>query len=33
MGLEVKVKDIDRSEEVARAIERALGGPPYVVMD
>jgi lipoprotein-releasing system permease protein len=33
MGVEVKVKDIDRSDEVARAIERALGGRPYVVMD
>jgi len=33
MGVEVKVKDIDSSDEVARAIERALGGPPYVVED
>ena len=33
MGVEVKVKDIDHSDEVARAIERALGGPPYQVMD
>jgi lipoprotein-releasing system permease protein len=33
MGVEVKVQDIDRSDEVARAIERALGGPPYQVMD
>lgn len=24
MGVEVKVKDIDRSDEVARAIEQAL---------
>lgn len=33
MGVEVKVKDIDRSDEVARAIERALGGSPYQVQD
>jgi len=32
MGIEVKVKDIDRSDEVAREIERALG-PPYDVKD
>lgn len=33
MGVEVKVKDIDRSDEVARAIERALGGPPFEAKD
>jgi ABC-type lipoprotein release transport system permease subunit len=33
MGVEVNVKDIDRSDEVARAIEGALGGAPYQVMD
>jgi len=32
MGIEVKVKDIDRSDKVAREIERALG-PPYDVKD
>ena len=33
MGVEVKVKDIDRSDEVARAIEQALHGPPFEVKD
>jgi hypothetical protein len=33
MGVELKVKDVDRSDKIARAIERALGGPPYEVMD
>jgi lipoprotein-releasing system permease protein len=32
-GIAVKVKDIDRSDQIAKAIERALGGPPYVAMD
>jgi lipoprotein-releasing system permease protein len=32
-GIEIKLKDIDRSDKVAREIERALGGPPYQVMD
>jgi lipoprotein-releasing system permease protein len=33
MGVEAKVKDVDRSDKVAREIERALGGPPYDVKD
>jgi lipoprotein-releasing system permease protein len=33
MGIELKLKDIDRSAEVAQAIEHALGGKPYHVMD
>ena len=33
MGVEFQVKDIDRSDEVARAIERALGGLPYTAQD
>lgn len=33
MGIELTVEDLDRSGEVAKAIERALGGPPYKVMD
>jgi lipoprotein-releasing system permease protein len=33
MGVEVRVKDIDRSDEVARAIERALGGLPFEAKD
>jgi lipoprotein-releasing system permease protein len=32
-GVEVKVKDIDRSDEVARAIDRAIGGPPFEARD
>lgn len=33
MGIEVRVKDVDRSDQVAREIERALGGLPYDVKD
>lgn len=33
MGVELKVKDVDRAEEIARKLERALGGPPYQVQD
>ena len=33
MGIELKVKDIEQSDKVARSIEHALGGSPYRVMD
>ena len=33
LGIELKVKDIEQSDKVARAVERALGGLPYEVMD
>jgi lipoprotein-releasing system permease protein len=33
MGVELKVKDVDRAEEIARKLETALGGPPYQVQD
>ncbi len=33
MGVELKVKDVDRAAEIARALEHALGGPPYQVQD
>ena len=33
MGVELKVKDVDRAEEIAGKLERALGGPPYQVQD
>jgi lipoprotein-releasing system permease protein len=33
MGVEMKVKDVDRAEEIARELEKALGGPPYQVQD
>ena len=33
MGVELKVKDVDRAKEVAEKLERALGGPPYQVQD
>ncbi len=33
MGIELKLKDIDQSAQVARALEQALGGSPYQVMD
>lgn len=33
MGVELKVKDVDRAKEIARKLERALGGPPYQVQD
>jgi len=32
-GVELKVKDVERAEEIARKLERALGGPPYQVQD
>lgn len=33
MGVELKVKDVDRAAEIARNLEKALGGPPYQVQD
>jgi lipoprotein-releasing system permease protein len=33
MGVEMKVKDVDRAEEIAAKLEKALGGPPYQVQD
>jgi lipoprotein-releasing system permease protein len=33
MGVEMKVKDVDRAEEIADKLEEALGGPPYQVQD
>ena len=33
MGVELKVADVDRAEDIARRLERALGGPPYQVQD
>jgi lipoprotein-releasing system permease protein len=33
MGVEMKVRDVDRAETIARKLEKALGGPPYQVQD
>lgn len=33
MGVELKVKDVDRAEQIAEKLEVALGGPPYQVQD
>jgi lipoprotein-releasing system permease protein len=33
MGVELKVKDVDRAEEISERLEKALGGPPYQVQD
>ena len=33
MGVELKVKDVDRAEKIAVKLEKALGGPPYQVQD
>lgn len=33
MGVEMKVKDVDRASEIAANLEKALGGPPYQVQD
>jgi lipoprotein-releasing system permease protein len=33
MGVEMKVRDVDRAEEIAENLEKALGGPPYQVQD
>jgi lipoprotein-releasing system permease protein len=33
MGVELKVRDVERAGEIARNLEAALGGPPYQVQD
>lgn len=33
MGVELKVKDVDRASQIAEKLEKALGGPPYQVQD
>jgi lipoprotein-releasing system permease protein len=33
MGVEMKVKDVDRASSIAARLEKALGGPPYQVQD
>ena len=33
MGVEMKVKDVDRAKAIADKLEKALGGPPYQVQD
>ncbi len=33
MGVEMKVKNIDRAKEIADKLEKALGGPPYQAED
>lgn len=33
MGVELKVQDVDRADQIARRLEKALGGPPYQVQD
>jgi lipoprotein-releasing system permease protein len=33
MGVEMKVKDVDRAEEIAKKLEDALGGLPFQVQD
>jgi lipoprotein-releasing system permease protein len=33
MGVELKVKDVDRAKKIAEKLEAALGGPPYQVQD
>ena len=33
MGVELKVKDVEHAEDIARRLEKALGGPPYQVQD
>jgi lipoprotein-releasing system permease protein len=33
MGVELKVKDVDRAAAIARKLEQRLGGPPYQVED
>jgi lipoprotein-releasing system permease protein len=33
MGIELKVRDVDRADEIAKKLEKALGGPPYQVQD
>jgi lipoprotein-releasing system permease protein len=33
MGIEMTVKDLAHSADIAKVIEHALGGPPYQVQD
>ena len=33
MGVELKVKNVERAAEISRNLEKALGGPPYQVQD
>jgi lipoprotein-releasing system permease protein len=33
MGVELKVRDVDRARDIADALEEKLGGPPYQVQD
>ena len=33
LGIEMTVKNLDHSDQIAKALEGELGGPPYVVMD
>ncbi len=33
MGVELKVKDVERASEIAEKLENQLGGPPYQVQD
>jgi ABC-type lipoprotein release transport system permease subunit len=33
MGIEMTVNDLEHSDQLASAIEKALGGPPYQAMD
>jgi lipoprotein-releasing system permease protein len=33
MGVELKVKDVERAHQIAVKLERALGGPPFQVQD
>ncbi|HUH05160.1 MAG TPA: ABC transporter permease [Kofleriaceae bacterium] len=33
MGVELKVKDVDRAKDIADKLEKALGGSPFVVQD
>ena len=33
MGVEMKVRDVEKAEDIAERLEKALGGPPYQVQD
>ena len=33
LGIDMTVKDLAQADEIAEAVERALGGPPYQAMD
>jgi ABC-type lipoprotein release transport system permease subunit len=33
MGIELKIKDLNQAAQVARTIEKALGGLPYHAID